>query len=167
MFCLARERLLKVSQSTPLLADIPSPSRQRCHLVFFDCTTQLPGRSRRKAGSSGQRDSSECLSRKTDLTKICDSPVSGGSVRAAAGTLVIMASGAPTTVANARPVLDALTRLPEGKLRVVGDIPGIASDFKLINQVVCATQITLTGCVSSLSPAKTILTVTVKRWLLE
>jgi 3-hydroxyisobutyrate dehydrogenase-like beta-hydroxyacid dehydrogenase len=40
-------------------------------------------------------------------------------------------------------VLQALTRKPDGKLSVVGDVVGAASDFKLINQVFCAVQISL------------------------
>lgn len=80
-----------------------------------------------------------------DLYQICDSPVSGGSTRAAAGTLVIMTSGSPSAVERARPVLDALTQKPEGNLQVVGDTCGAASDFKMINQVLCTAQITMAG----------------------
>jgi len=58
-----------------------------------------------------------------------------------------MTSGSPDAVERARPVLDALTQKPEGKLQVVGDICGAASDFKLINQVLCTAQITMAGYV--------------------
>jgi 3-hydroxyisobutyrate dehydrogenase-like beta-hydroxyacid dehydrogenase len=59
-----------------------------------------------------------------------------------------MTSGSPDAVERARPVLDALTQKPEGKLQVVGDICGAASDFKLINQVLCTAQITMAGYVT-------------------
>lgn len=73
--------------------------------------------------------------------QIVDSPVSGGSTRAAAGTLAIMVSGSPSAVETARPVIAALTQAPEGQMSVVGDKVGAASDFKCINQVLCAIQI--------------------------
>lgn len=56
-----------------------------------------------------------------------------------------MVSGTSTAIDTARPVLDALTRKPEGALNLVGDAVGVASDFKLINQVFCAIQICVTG----------------------
>ncbi|RSH81488.1 hypothetical protein EHS25_006845 [Saitozyma podzolica] len=74
---------------------------------------------------------------------VCDSPVSGGSTRAAQGQLTVMTSGTAKAIETARPVLDALTRQPDGKLSVVGSVVGAASDFKLINQVFCAVQIAL------------------------
>jgi 3-hydroxyisobutyrate dehydrogenase-like beta-hydroxyacid dehydrogenase len=74
---------------------------------------------------------------------VCDSPVSGGSTRAAQGQLTVMTSGTAKAIETARPVLDALTRQPDGKLSVVGSAVGAASDFKLINQVFCAVQIAL------------------------
>ncbi|WWD22500.1 hypothetical protein CI109_106993 [Kwoniella shandongensis] len=76
---------------------------------------------------------------------LCDSPVSGGSTRAATGELAIMTSGTSSSVATARPVFDALTQAPVGALTVVGDKVGLASDFKLINQVFCAVQIASQG----------------------
>lgn len=72
---------------------------------------------------------------------LCDSPVSGGSTRAAAGTLTVMTSGTSASIDAARPVLEALTRKPEGNLSVVGASCGDASNFKLINQVFCAGHI--------------------------
>lgn len=71
--------------------------------------------------------------------------MSGGSTRAAAGTLNIMVSGTPNAISTARPILDALTRQAEGQLTLVGNDVGAASDFKLINQVFCAIQICVTG----------------------
>ena len=56
-----------------------------------------------------------------------------------------MSSGSASAVTRARPVLEALTQKPEGALSVVGDNAGLASDFKMINQVLCAIQICVTG----------------------
>ena len=56
-----------------------------------------------------------------------------------------MSSGPPAAVAKATPMIQLLTRKPEGGFSVVGDKLGAASDFKLINQVYCAIQICVTG----------------------
>jgi len=40
--------------------------------------------------------------------EVVDSPISGGAVRAAEGTLSVMASGSPETLARVRPVLEAV-----------------------------------------------------------
>jgi 3-hydroxyisobutyrate dehydrogenase-like beta-hydroxyacid dehydrogenase len=58
-----------------------------------------------------------------------------------------MTAGSATAIATARPALEALTTAPEGALKVVGDSVGVASDFKLINQVFCAIQICVVGYV--------------------
>lgn len=71
--------------------------------------------------------------------------MSGGFIRAAEGQLSVMVSGTDAAIDRARPVLEALTRKPAGNLAVVGDSVGQASDFKLINQVLCAIHIALTG----------------------
>jgi 3-hydroxyisobutyrate dehydrogenase-like beta-hydroxyacid dehydrogenase len=73
---------------------------------------------------------------------LCDSPVSGGSTRAAAGSLAVMTSGTSESIQAASPVLEALTRQPGGH-SIVGDTCGDASSFKLINQVFCAVQIAM------------------------
>ncbi|KAK4685757.1 hypothetical protein P7C73_g4380, partial [Tremellales sp. Uapishka_1] len=83
---------------------------------------------------------------------LCDSPVSGGNIRAAEGSLSIMTSGTAQSVATARPVFEALTEAP-GNFSVVGDHVGVASDFKLINQVFCAIQIAASGETSALASA--------------
>ena len=64
-----------------------------------------------------------------------------------------MVSGTSSAIKTAKLVLDGLTRQPEGKLQVVGNDVGVASDFKLINQVLCAIQICVTGCVFDLDAA--------------
>ncbi|BEI79860.1 hypothetical protein CcaverHIS002_0103890 [Cutaneotrichosporon cavernicola] len=76
---------------------------------------------------------------------LVDAPVSGGFIRAAEGQLSVMVSGTLASISTARPVLDSLTRQPNGNLAVVGDIVGQASDFKLINQVLCGIHIAVTS----------------------
>lgn len=76
---------------------------------------------------------------------LVDAPVSGGFIRAAEGQLSVMVSGTSEAINTARPVLEGLTRQPNGNLAIVGDAVGHASDFKLINQVLCAIHIALTG----------------------
>ena len=71
--------------------------------------------------------------------------MSGGSTRAADGTLAIMVAGTSTAIDTARLMIEGLTRDPQGQMTVVGDRVGMASDFKLINQVYCAIQICVTG----------------------
>lgn len=73
---------------------------------------------------------------------LCDSPVSGGSTRAADGTLAVMTSGTSESIQAASPVLEGLTRQPGGH-SIVGSACGDASSFKLINQVFCAAQIAM------------------------
>ena len=66
-----------------------------------------------------------------------DSPISGGSVKAAAGKLTIMASGTPDTFAHARPVLDALAE----KVFELGAEAGPGSAMKVVNQLLAGVHI--------------------------
>lgn len=59
-----------------------------------------------------------------------------------------MVAGTSTALSTSEPMIQALTRAPGG-LSAVGDKVGMASDFKLINQVYCAIQICVTGYVVS------------------
>ena len=77
--------------------------------------------------------------------QLIDSPVSGGSVRAGTGTLAVMSSGQPAAITKAQAMMQLVSREPEGKLTIVGNKLGIASNFKLINQVYCAIHICITG----------------------
>jgi L-threonate 2-dehydrogenase len=61
---------------------------------------------------------------------LIDAPVSGGAVKAAAGQMTVMASGAPEAFAAAAPLLDATA----GKVYRLGDKPGIGSTVKMVNQ---------------------------------
>ncbi len=59
-----------------------------------------------------------------------DAPISGGSARAEAGTLTVMAAGSAAALAAARPALDAMAET----VHVLGDRPGIGAAFKMVNQ---------------------------------
>jgi putative dehydrogenase len=61
---------------------------------------------------------------------LIDAPVSGGAVKAAAGQMTVMASGAPEAFAAAGDLLEAIA----GKVYRLGDRPGIGSTVKMVNQ---------------------------------
>lgn len=58
-----------------------------------------------------------------------------------------MVSGTESAIKVAQPVLEALTNPPAGSLAIVGSDVGSASNFKLINQVLCAIHIAVSGYV--------------------
>lgn len=66
-----------------------------------------------------------------------DSPISGGSVKAAAGKLTIMASGTPDSFTHARPILDALAE----KVFELGAEAGPGSAMKVVNQLLAGVHI--------------------------
>jgi L-threonate 2-dehydrogenase len=66
-----------------------------------------------------------------------DAPISGGSVKAEAGKLTIMASGSTETFAAARPALDAMAET----VYELGDAAGIGSSFKIVNQLLAGVHI--------------------------
>lgn len=66
-----------------------------------------------------------------------DAPISGGSARAAAGTLSVMASGHPEAFAAARPVLDATAET----VFALGDAAGAGSAMKAVNQLLAGVHI--------------------------
>jgi len=61
---------------------------------------------------------------------LIDAPVSGGAVKAAAGQMTVMASGADEAFAAAGPLLDAIA----GKVYRLGPRAGIGSTVKMVNQ---------------------------------
>jgi putative dehydrogenase len=69
--------------------------------------------------------------------RLLDAPVSGGPQRAAEGTMTIMVSGAAATVDECRPLLAAIS----GKCFVVGDRPGAAATFKVLNNQLAAVNL--------------------------
>jgi L-threonate 2-dehydrogenase len=66
-----------------------------------------------------------------------DAPISGGPIRAAEGTLTVMASGSSIAFAKARPALGAIA----SKVYELGDTPGIGAAFKMINQLLAGVHI--------------------------
>ena len=61
---------------------------------------------------------------------LIDAPVSGGAIKAAAGQMTVMASGAPAAFEAAGAMLDAIA----GKVYRLGDAAGIGSTVKMVNQ---------------------------------
>lgn len=68
---------------------------------------------------------------------LVDAPVSGGVVGAEAGSLTIMASGAPDAMARCRPVFDVLG----ANIYIVGENPGQGAVAKSVNQLLCGVHI--------------------------
>lgn len=69
--------------------------------------------------------------------EMLDAPVSGGTARAADGTLSVMASGAPAVFERLEPVLEAVA----GQVYRMGDECGLGSTMKLVNQVLAGVHI--------------------------
>ena len=101
-----------------------------------------------------------------------DAPISGGSVKAAAGQLSIMASGTPEAFAAARPVLDAIAET----VFELGDTAGAGSAMKAVNQLLAGVHIAtmaeaLTfGMTQGVSPDKFVEVIskcTGTNWMLE
>ncbi|WP_119269388.1 L-threonate dehydrogenase [Taklimakanibacter deserti] len=66
-----------------------------------------------------------------------DAPVSGGSAKAEAGEMTIMASGAAAAFEKAEPFLGAIA----SKVYRLGDAPGAGSRVKMINQLLAGVHI--------------------------
>lgn len=66
-----------------------------------------------------------------------DSPISGGSLKAANGDLTIMASGTPDAFGKAQPALDAMA----GTVFKLGDEAGAGSAMKVVNQLLAGVHI--------------------------
>lgn len=66
-----------------------------------------------------------------------DAPISGGSARAAAGRLSVMASGRPEAFVAARPILDATAET----VFELGDEAGAGSAMKAVNQLLAGVHI--------------------------
>lgn len=66
-----------------------------------------------------------------------DSPISGGSVKAAGGELTIMASGSTDAFGKSRPVLDAIAQ----KVFELGNEAGAGSAMKVVNQLLAGVHI--------------------------
>ncbi len=66
-----------------------------------------------------------------------DAPVSGGGVKANAGEMTVMASGAPETFEALKPVLDAVA----GKVYNIGTEFGLGSSVKIVHQLLAGVHI--------------------------
>lgn len=72
---------------------------------------------------------------------LVDAPVTGGKVGAEAGSLTIMVAGEATHVQRAKPILDAFGK----RVFVLGDKPGMGSQMKVINQLLCGVHLAAAG----------------------
>jgi len=79
--------------------------------------------------------------------EMLDAPMSGGPVRAAAGELTMMASGADTAFNKAKPVLDAMV----ANLYRIGDTCGQGSTMKAINQLLAGVNLAVSSEVKVLA----------------
>lgn len=68
---------------------------------------------------------------------LVDAPVSGGPRRAADGTMTMMVAGAAEAVARCEPVLGAVA----GRVFRLGDAPGTAAKFKIVNNLLAAVNL--------------------------
>ncbi|MCS6892421.1 MAG: NAD(P)-binding domain-containing protein [Rhodovarius sp.] len=66
-----------------------------------------------------------------------DAPVSGGAAAAAAGSMTVMASGAPEAFAAAEPILSAVA----GRVWRLGDAPGLGATMKVVHQLLAGVHI--------------------------
>lgn len=66
-----------------------------------------------------------------------DAPISGGSVKANAGELTVMASGSPEAFLAAQPVLDVMAQT----VYSLGNDVGVGSSFKIVNQLLAGVHI--------------------------
>jgi putative dehydrogenase len=72
---------------------------------------------------------------------LVDAPVTGGKVGAEAGTLTIMVAGEAAHVQRATPILEAFGK----RVFVLGDKPGMGSQMKVINQLLCGVHLAAAG----------------------
>ena len=68
---------------------------------------------------------------------LVDAPVSGGPAKASAGTMTMMVSATP----DARRRCDAVFARIAGRVFVVGDLPGQAATFKVVNNLLAAANL--------------------------
>lgn len=91
-----------------------------------------------------------------------DAPISGGSAKAAAGRLTVMASGVPEAFTVARPALDAMAET----VFELGDAAGMGSAMKVVNQLLAGVHIAAAaeamtfGISQGIDPSKTLEVIT-------
>lgn len=81
----------------------------------------------------------ELIARNRSDILLVDSPVSGGTFRAASGTLSLMSGGSPGAIDSAREILQDLS--DENKLYLVPGGIGAGSNMKMLHQVLAAIHI--------------------------
>lgn len=96
--------------------------------VVLVCSTVSPSFARQTAATLAERG-----------LLMLDTPISGGTARAAEGKLSIMVAGAEEVIAKAQPVLDAMA----ANIYPMGSEPGLGSTMKLVNQILAGSQIAL------------------------
>lgn len=96
--------------------------------VVLVCSTVSPSFARQTASTLAERG-----------LLMLDTPISGGTARAAEGKLSIMVAGAEEVIAKAQPVLDAMA----ANIYPMGSEPGLGSTMKLVNQILAGSQIAL------------------------
>ncbi len=94
--------------------------------VILSCATMSPDDARRLAN----------LAESQGLLYL-DAPISGGSIKAAAGTITVMASGSQAAFAAARPVLLAIAET----VYELGDAAGLGAAYKIVNQLLAGVHI--------------------------
>lgn len=77
------------------------------------------------------------LDQRLEGVALVDAPVSGGPAKAADGTMTMMVSGAATARDRCRPVLQRIA----GRVFEVGDRPGQAATFKIVNNLLAAVNL--------------------------
>lgn len=94
--------------------------------LFISCATMSPANAR----SLGERV-------QTSGRLYLDAPMSGGAVRASDGSLSMLTSGSAEACSLAEPILAALA----GTIHRLGDTPGQAAAFKMVNQLLAGVHI--------------------------
>ena len=82
--------------------------------------------------------------------EVVDAPVSGGTIRAADGTLTILASGPESALTAARPVLDSMAGR---NLYIIPGGLGAGTKVKMVHQVLAGIHITMTAEAMSFAAA--------------
>lgn len=88
-------------------------------------------------GTSGVALVEELEAALAPAVSVLDVPIIGGARKAREGTLTLVVSGEPASVAACRPVLESLG----AKVLVVSERPGTAQLMKLINNILSATNL--------------------------
>jgi len=113
-----------------LFGDDGIVSQLKSGSVFLSCATVTPEFAKATSARLAEQG-----------VEYLDSPISGGSVKAAAGQLSIMASGSPSAFDAAAPVLDAMAE----RVFRLGDEVGVGSAMKIVNQLLAGVHIAAAG----------------------